>query len=378
MHTANTNRFRSYSRVGLAAGSALMAAVLLSGCSSVPNAINPVHWYDSVFSSEDDTPAPPETAGDKKVERPVAKGLSADRSNAKYTQDALNREGTPTRPLNPEVAKAAAPKVAPGQGSPEVAAASASAPAVQTGAVVPPPPVVQTSDAAPPPPAAQAAAAPAPTLRAPPAGPESVEDAYKRRLTEFSAPPVQPAASFQPSSGRAPLLSAAPTVAAPAYSQSAYASMDLASSQGQVIHLVRPGHAKAASQTAARNASGARPLSDFNESRSAASFDLASLNFGEGTSALSDAERAHLRDVAALYRQKGGSLRIIAASSSPRLDVDPAANREANRALARTRADAVASELVRLGVPARKIFAGVADDASQIAVADGAEILLDL
>jgi len=367
MHTANTHRFRSLSRTGLAAGSALIAAILLSGCSSVPNAVNPVHWYDSVSEwvspSEDDLP-PAKT--DKTAKASAAKGLSADRSNAKYTQEALNREGTPTRPLNPETAVAkAAPKVAPAQ-----VADAASAPAAVTADAAPPPPAVETTQMA----SAQAAPQAAPTLRAPPAGPESVEDTYLRRLNEFAAPPAQPSASFQ--SSRAPLLSA-PTVAAPAYASSSYAPMALASdSSGQTIHLVRPGHAKA--QVASRNASGARSLSDFNESRSAASFDLASLNFGEGTSELSDAERSHLRDVAALYRQKGGSLRIIAASSSPRLDVDPMANREANRALARTRADAVAAELVRLGVPARKIYAGTSDESAQAAVADGAEILLDM
>src|SRR5208283_434074 len=125
--------------------------------------------------------------------KPVSQGLSADRSNAKYTQDTLNREGTPTRPLNPEVAKAAPPKPAP------VAAEAVPAPVpVQTSDAAPPP-VVQTVSAVP----APAPAPAAPTLRAPPVGPESVEDAYRRRLNEFTAPPAQPGAAFQSSAGLA-------------------------------------------------------------------------------------------------------------------------------------------------------------------------------
>ena len=113
MHTIDSHRFRSWSRTGLAAGSAILTAILLVGCSSVPDAINPVSWYDGVSNwvsssddAEDDTPAP-------KTEK-VSKGLSADRTNAKYTDDTPNREGSPTRPLNPDaVASRAASKTGP-------------------------------------------------------------------------------------------------------------------------------------------------------------------------------------------------------------------------------------------------------------------------
>jgi len=390
MHTSDSHRFRSWSRTGLAAGSAILTAILLVGCSSVPDAVNPVSWYDGVSNwvssssddAGDDTPTP-------KAEK-VSKGLSADRTNAKYTDDTPNREGSPTRPLNPDaVAARAASKTA----------------SVQTAEAAPPPPAVQATVLAPvntPAPVGNPAPVnnPAPvgnslpayvqansagqSYRAAPAGNETVDQVYRRRLSEFDKLPVQqPGVAFQPVQGYRTSMNA-PT--APAYGQAPtpYAPMQTAyngSSQGQVIHLIRPSQSLAYGKTpTSRNASGARSLADYTEGRSSSSFDVATLGFGEGTSELTPAGRSSLTEVANLYHQKGGTLRIIASSVSPRLDVDPSANREANRALARSRADAVASELVRLGVPARKIYAGAADDSSQVAGGngDGAEILLDM
>ncbi|HXP96335.1 MAG TPA: OmpA family protein, partial [Telmatospirillum sp.] len=76
--------------------------------------------------------------------------------------------------------------------------------------------------------------------------------------------------------------------------------------------------------------------------------------------ALSAGEQQHLKDVAALYREKGGEIRIFGRSASPRLEMDAKANQAANRQLAGGRAASIARELVKLGVPARKIFAGAA------------------
>ena len=70
-------------------------------------------------------------------------------------------------------------------------------------------------------------------------------------------------------------------------------------------------------------------------------------------------------------------------SASARLDVDPTANREANRQLADRRADVVAQELIRLGVSGRKIYAGAALDlgatpvAGGVAAVDATEIYID-
>lgn len=69
-----------------------------------------------------------------------------------------------------------------------------------------------------------------------------------------------------------------------------------------------------------------------------------------------------LKEIAALIKGGARSVRIVGYSLSSRLDIDPSANLDANRELAAERADVVARELIRLGVPARKIYAGPGTD----------------
>jgi outer membrane protein OmpA-like peptidoglycan-associated protein len=413
MYEAITERHRRSGKVSLTTGSLLLSAILLSGCSSVPDYANPVHWYSSTADWISGTPDKPDPNG--KTEEPgfpklssesrpvlgtnkergdVSKGLSADRANAKYTQDTLNREGNPTRPLNPDAA-VVAKSTNPVQHT--VTAADAPPPPAKTlpptptGAIeaLPADPVKPqvTSDDAPPPPAPPArvaAAAPAPVAAAPvvlrppvaPRGPESVEDAYRRRLSEFSSGTVSPAVPVALS-----MPSAYPTAPTAAYApQLTPPGTSVVMGGDQAIHLIRPSHNKAHSSRAPQ---GTRSLADYNDSGSAASFEVATLAFGEGTSDLSAAERARLKEVATLYRQSGGNVRVFGRSSSPRLDVDPSGNQEANRSLALQRADTVAAELVRLGVPARKIYSGAAPDIQQpqllasASTGESAEIYID-
>lgn len=435
----------------LAASSVLLSTILLAGCASVGDALNPVEWYKGIFGSSDSAAsAKAESSDDSEFpkirddKRPdvastqeraaLSKGLAADHSNAKYTQEVLRREGNPTLPLSVEASVAptadatpaatpstpvsspvlskqpasvptttsapvpapepvvtalepAAPvpastpvpakqeqsSAAPLPAAPDVAAVPA-APAVavddeppppppklSTGGVVPAPAAaaasVSTSSAASAPAAASAAPAAAalapvqvasavPAMTAPatvaPAA-TSVEEVYRRRLAEFSAG-TAPAAA--PAAGTA---AAAPVAAA----TSAAATNDAA--QGPV--LIPPAEYR---RKLAHDNGGARPLEAFDGSRSAASFEVATVRFGEGTAELSAGEMQHLKDVAALYREKGGQVRVLGRSASPRLEIDATANQQANRQLAGGRAAAIARELIKLGVPAHKIFAGAA------------------
>jgi outer membrane protein OmpA-like peptidoglycan-associated protein len=111
--------------------------------------------------------------------------------------------------------------------------------------------------------------------------------------------------------------------------------------------------------------SGVLPLPAEGAPAGKSSFQVASLTFGEGTTAVSPEDLKRLKEVYQLYQQQAnGSIRILGHSSSARLDPDWAANREANRQLALRRADAVANALIRLGVPARKIAAGAMVDST--------------
>jgi outer membrane protein OmpA-like peptidoglycan-associated protein len=214
--------------------------------------------------------------------------------------------------------------------------------------------------AAAPTPAQPSMAEEAPAEEAKPAAPETVEQAYQRRLAEFARQDVPAAAVVAPVHRPRPAGSGA--------TQVAQASDD-------TIHLVPP--AEGRKITEGHHADGVRPLSQFPEGKSSNSFDVAALTFAEGTMELTGDDKARLKEVAKLAKDTHGSLRILGRSTSPRLDPNPGANQEANRQLARQRADAVARELVRLGVPASKVYAGPADSIDQLAATDATDIVLD-
>jgi outer membrane protein OmpA-like peptidoglycan-associated protein len=387
----------------LAAGSVLLTAILLSGCSSVPSYVNPVHWYRSVSdwvsgpseseasaanapAAEDFSKLPsdkrPETTSSENRTK-IIQGLAADRANAKYTEQQINRDGSATRPLNPDVASSKPVRViaqsetggAAQQGDAvqqQVATASSVAPAAgqsaQVSEPVPAKPVVSAEDAPPPPPpsmasvqaspstptSVQSSAAPSRMVAAvptpAPARPETVEEAYRRRLAEFDSAPRL---------SSAPLTPTPPAFAASALRPTNSAATTVALTSERPVTLIPPSQLRKAKYS---TRDGVQPLGKFGGEGSAASFEVASVAFGEGTSELSSTEKAQLQQVAALYRQSGGSVRVFGRSDSPRLDVDPAANREANRQLATQRADAVAHALIRLGIPASKIYAGRSPD----------------
>ncbi|MBX9633567.1 MAG: hypothetical protein K2X44_01175, partial [Magnetospirillum sp.] len=104
--------FRRHRDRALTASKAALMVALLAGCSSVPDAINPIEWYKGASDlvtgrerTEVAAPAPskgqfPEinktAAADTRKD--LTKGLPADRSNSKYAEP-VRREVTPTKPL---------------------------------------------------------------------------------------------------------------------------------------------------------------------------------------------------------------------------------------------------------------------------------------
>lgn len=424
MDKKNQGKKREQWRKGLAAGTALAALTLIPGCSSVPDAVNPAHWYDSAsgwFSGEEDAPAPEDAAQDTVAasddtgiapRRPaqatggLARGLVPDRDHAQYARTDLNRDGNPTRSLSggapvsapvatvaptPAVRAEAAPQAAPipaPAAIPESPSAPKAVPPAPALAAVPAAPAVEAADTMPaplpapapaisavpqaapvpvpvppspsvsapvpapePPSAPVAASVPAPVAAVPAARPvaqraaapaaETIEQAYNRRLAEFNTPV---------SSSSAPVP--VPPVATPS-----------AAVQAAPVALTRPVDASSSARPAQKRspANGVHPLADY-RAGGGASFQVAILSFGEGTAALPQGAQASLQEIAALVKGGARSVRIVGYSLSSRLDVDPSANLDANRELAAERADAVARELIRLGVPARKIYAGPGTD----------------
>lgn len=72
--------------------------------------------------------------------------------------------------------------------------------------------------------------------------------------------------------------------------------------------------------------------------------------FASGSSRVGADDRAAIRRVVAAFKQRGGSLLVVGHASSRTRDLDPVRHEMANFAISLDRANAVAREIVRLGV----------------------------
>lgn len=88
--------------------------------------------------------------------------------------------------------------------------------------------------------------------------------------------------------------------------------------------------------------------------------------FAHGAASLDQEDRAVLRDIAALHRQRGGSIRIIGHASARTGTVDPIRHRTANLEISQQRANAAVAGLVALGVEQARIRAEARADAQPV------------
>lgn len=97
----------------------------------------------------------------------------------------------------------------------------------------------------------------------------------------------------------------------------------------------------------------------------------ATVEFRSGSAALSADDRLTLRDVADTIRAQGGSVRVVG-HATPQAGRDPVKQMMTAFKLSTDRAEAVAKELGRLGVPRRGIRAEAVTDAAEDTVEAGA------
>lgn len=335
-------------------GRSLLLLTALSACSTVPDAVNPVEWYkgtrDFITGKDDPAPAaksstvakadskPAPTAENRKT---TPKGLVADRGNAQYAEP-IRREVAPTRPLarrtqpaeQTQVAAANVPASAI-QAAPLTAAGQSAAARANGGPDAPPAAMNMT----PPPPAD------IPETVAVPGRPKRLQQQYEMRLAESAQQVVRP--------GMVDMQQA---------SRVAYGNDDAP------IHLVPPGSAKKATKASIGGGKGfAAPLPTHEP---AASFQVASVQFDNG-SGLSRADKAAIGEVVRLYKQTKGVVRVVGFAPSPRLGgYQLVGGLDASQ----DRAEAVARELNRRGIPASKIMVAAMAEHGQ----DGAQIYLDV
>lgn len=295
-------------------GILLLAVFLLSsGCTYVPDALNPIEWYRGVtawFSDEEedvgtargDWEVPgadeaypnlatvPEAPTASQRQR-IAEGLVADTMHRRYIDETeepreaaieAQQEAQPEGVGPPSAGPAAAPR-APVQGA-------------EIGAPPPPPPVPRLSEL----PMAPPAPTPAPSEIAAPVSPPQAEPAAAKEKADV------------------------------------------------------------------QEAAGPGSLEDFDASKSLVSIRAGTVLFANGSARLSGADRRRLKKIAALTEERGGMLRVIGHASSRTSNMDPLRHQLVNFDISVRRANNVVGALIEYGVKAEKIFVSAMSDSEPV------------
>ena len=329
-------------------GLAILGLAALGGCSGIPDALNPAEWYkDTVeYLSEDEQAGPDSKGGEKSglaadrgapppgagkpfpnlasvPERPrptpadqrrsAVEGLVADTGQRRYSGEAITRQDEPAGAFE---TTAMAPPAVPS--FPVARAPVARAPVAQALA-----PVIYPS---PPPP--------------PVALPGGVEEAYRAGLAQRMP---QPGAGGLPANAQA------------AIARETFSTV-VVSSAG--VELVNPG---TASPVRPAPTAGMAPIASA-VTLSGGARMAATIQFANGSSKLNARDRRILRDVSVLQRQGGGKVTVIGHASQRIRNMDTDRHNRVNQQISRDRADAVARELIRLGVAAGDIGVSAMSD----------------
>lgn len=393
---------------------AAMGILELAGCSSIPNAVNPVSWYRNITGiSKDDNlgknqnqqnyaeggkepypnlgtvPNAPDTAMSGINRANLANSLIADRNHAQYLDENLHA-GTQSGIVVPP--PAAAPVASASTTAATPASSGTSTPATPTA------PPAKTASAAPtgstpaPPAAAPAATNAAPVPSAPAATPAPAESAPAAAMPT-PPPPAKPAATPAPTktASQAPVRG---SEAPPAESPLTSPTMPSVP-QGEAIPPVppvpqipppntpaamtppaapatpAPGPAAASNTTGAIHlippppataSAGAAPMRG---SRPSVSYEAAAINFSVGSTKLAEGQQAKIAEIVKLHNENGGTIRIVGHGQA----------RGSNAAvaglnLALGRAQTIAAALADHGVPAQDI----AVDTAPVSGGGGADV----
>lgn len=379
---------------GLAAGAVLL---VLAGCSSTPDWANPVEWYrgtrDAIVGTDEaestdktakpvagetpgkDKPFPnlasvpelPKTPSEEE-RKTMARDLAADRENAKYTEEVIKRQTESVPPPASATTATASPKPAPSQGSAPVAprrTAAAPAPVAAPPSIPAPAGASSDRDAV-----MQAAAR---QVQAPwrPATGESGQSArfgaagplppLESRPPQFDPPPAAPQIAGEPSSARSfanrPSPSSRsisrignPTFGAP--------PADIAAALGA--------DSAPASQGSFAGGLASAPAGTLGGPSGVAGERVATIRFEMGSAKLDEGERRQIAEIARNFRARGGAIRVEGHASSRTKDMRPVQHSIVNFEVSLSRANAVASELIRQGVPAGSVFVAAMSDSDPI------------
>ncbi len=336
----------------------LLAGSLLAGCSQVPDAVNPVEWYNSSveFFSGEDQPADSATGGNQVARQPVpganqqfpdlvsvdrkrqldqarSQGLVADVEGRKYAP-AVTRQGEAVNVLNAPPAKPPAPSA--------VASISSAAPAQPTPPASPTITVTSTDVSASTAPSAMVSGDGLSTT----SGQQDFQAKMVQRLAEIRARARQgsglPALETQTASFE-------------------FSDTVVISSDGVQSGLIAPAPVQALPVSNSVSYI-QRPVQPLNNG----AVRVATIMFNNGSSVLSARDRSILANVRKIQKERGGRLRVIGHASSRTRSTDPVRHKMINFKVSAARADSVAKELLRQGLNKSSLQVDAVSDSTPV------------
>lgn len=361
---------------GRSLGLLLLSVAVLNGCSNVPDALNPAEWYKStvdLFSGEDQPTQTAKTAkGDQGKlatdrDKPapgaeksfpslssVPQGLGGDRRQRRYSSDALPRQGAPTEVLGSEPAPPPPPPVMSGaSGASALGPKPISEPMSSGVAPKLKPPSGVTPGMA--------------ELAPPPGG--SLHETYMARLSQrlpiagglgeaVEEAPAQDSGAF-PSIASAP----EPTVIISSSGVDAGKAAFPVEPVKPLVMLQRPKQLEDEALSGVTVSEDVISPSAEDLPLPSGAVKVATILFDNGSHELKNQALGVLGKVFKIYRQEGGRVRIVGHSSSRTRNMDQVKHKMVNYQFSASRADIVARELIRLGVPSDNVFVDARADA---------------
>jgi len=345
---------------------AVLVSTLLAGCSQVPDAVNPVEWYNSsvdFFSGDDQkaeqtqemTGQPQKTAASdanqqfpnlasversKQLDDVRTSGLVADVEGRKYAP-AIARQGEAVNALNAPPAKPPVPTItAAVTPTPLPAAAVAPTPQVQpTQPSLPASPAVAVTST-------QVAAVPATDDLSTTRGQQDFQATMAQRLAEIRAHAAQ--------SAKLPSL----------------AVQSASSGLGDTIVIsadgIQSGYGAAASTPVLPVNRDVGFIQRAVRPMARGAVKVATIMFKNGSARLSARDRSILADVRKLQQERGGRLRVIGHSSSRTRNTDPLRHKMINLKVSTARADAVAKQLLKFGLDKSALQVDAVSDSAPV------------
>ena len=336
---------------------------LLNACSQLPDAVDPVEWYNSSVDfftgSEDKVDSSAKQQIKNKLEKD--RGTAPPGANKEFPKIAVvdqQRDYFEARKRGGLVADTEGRKYAP-------AIARQGEPSSRLAAAPPPEPRVAEQQPAPPATPTPAVTMEQATLSSPSAGKttnvslpstddqKASEARLQKRLNEIRARAGQPTAQL--------LTSAAGVRVSDTFKTVIVSSSGISSGQMGTPAPI-PARAEASPVVANPLIHIARPARTLDSN----AVKVATIHFRNGSSALTERDRQIIANALQLKKERGGRIHIIGHASSRTKSSDPVRHKMVNFKVSVDRADAVARELIRLGVNKEELVVDAISDAQPV------------